>query len=198
MSVALARVAGRSLVGDLWQFRALVADLDGDATDAEVPAITVTPPSGGVAHPSVSNVDVGLSQFTYSPALPGQYLVTAVTASYGIGAYGAWADALLTVGGFPVLADVEEYLEDFSWTAPEIQSALEAEAAAQRARLRPSAVFGSDLREALLRRVQRNLAMRRLPLAVPQGDAESGSSFIPRTDPEIRRLEAPYRKLSVR
>jgi hypothetical protein len=197
VGVVVARVAGRSLVGDLWQFRALVTDLDGDATDAEVPTITVTPPSGAAAHPSVTNVDSGLSQFVYTPTLPGQYTVTAATASYGLAAYAAWADALLTVAGFPVLADVQEYLEDYSWSDAEIVNALNAEAAAQRARLRPSAVFGADLREALLRRVQRNLAMRRLPLATPQGDAEGGAAFIPRTDPEIRRLEGPYRKLSV-
>jgi hypothetical protein len=197
VSVLLARLSGRSLVGDLWQFRALVTDLDGDATDAQVPTITVTPPSGAVAHPTVSNVDTGLSQFTYTPLLPGQYTITATTAAYGLAAYAAWADAMLTVAGFPVLADVQDYLDDYSWSDAEINNALAAEAAAQRARLRPSAVFGSDLREALLRRVQRNLAMRRLPLATPQGDAEGGAAFIPRTDPEIRRLEAPHRKLSV-
>jgi len=197
MGVALSRVGGRSLVGDLWVFRVLVADIDTDPTSAEVPTVSVTPPGGIVTHPTASLVDTGEFRFTYTPAAAGQYLVTAATASYGLGAYGAWADATLTAAGFPVLADVEDYLEDFSWEPAQLQASLNAEAAAQRARLRSSAVFGADLREALLRRVQRNLAMRKLPLATPQGDAEGGAMFIPRSDPEIRRLEAPYRKLTV-
>lgn len=197
MTVALERVAGRSLVGDLWQFRALVTDLDGDRTDAEIPTVTITPPSGAVAHPTASKVDSGEYRFTYSPLLSGQYTIAAATASFGLGALGAWADAMLTVAGMPVVADVETYIEDVTWDPAVLQDALDAEAAAQRARLRPSALFTADVRQALLRRVQRNLAMRRLPLATPQGDAESGAAFIPRVDPEIRRLEAPYRKMTV-
>ena len=55
-----------------------------------------------------------------------------------------------------------------------------------------------DLNEALSRRVQANLARRALPLGVMEtsGDAE-GRAFAPRADPEIRRLEAPYRKITV-
>jgi hypothetical protein len=190
-------VAGRSLVGDLWQFRTLVTDLDGDPIGDEVPTVTITPPSGAVAHPTASIVDGGEFRFTYSPTLPGRYVVTAATASFGLGAYGAWADATLTAAGMPVIADVELYIDDLSYDPDTITDALDAEAAAQRARLRPSALYTLDVRQALLRRVQRNLAMRRLPLATPQGDAESGAAFIPRTDPEIRRLEAPYRKMFV-
>jgi hypothetical protein len=54
------------------------------------------------------------------------------------------------------------------------------------------------LREALCRRVQVNLAKRALPLGViDQSSDGGGSSFVPRIDPEVRRLEAPYRKLVV-
>lgn len=54
------------------------------------------------------------------------------------------------------------------------------------------------LTEALCRRVQANLARRALPLGVIEqsGDAE-GRAFLPSVDPEIRRLEAPYRKIRV-
>jgi hypothetical protein len=53
----------------------------------------------------------------------------------------------------------------------------------------------SDLEEALKRRVQRNLAMRALPLAV-QTNTETGTVTRPASsDPEIRRLEAERRKL---
>ena len=197
MAVKLSRVAGRSLIGDLWQFRALVTDLDGDAIDAEIPTITINPPSGAATHPIASNVDSGEFRFTYSPALAGRYAITAATASYGIAAVAGWADPVGLATNLPLIADVENYIEDLTWDPDVIQDALDAEAAAQRARLKASALYTADVRQALLRRVQRNLAMRRLPLATPQGDAESGATFIPRTDPEIRRLEAPYRKLTV-
>jgi len=197
MAVAIARVAGRSLVGDLWQYRVVVTDLDGDRTDAEVPTVTVTPPTGSAATPTVSNVDSGEFRFTYAPAETGRFVITAATASYGTGATSGWADAALTDSGLPTVADVEAYIEDLAWSSDVIQGALDAEAAAQRARIRASALFTADVREALLRRVQRNLAMRRLPLATPEGDAGAGGTFIPRLDPEVRRLEAPYRRLVV-
>jgi hypothetical protein len=52
--------------------------------------------------------------------------------------------------------------------------------------------------EALSRRVQVNLAKRGLPLGVIEqsGDAD-GRPFMPTFDPEIRRLEAPYRRIVI-
>lgn len=96
----------------------------------------------------------------------------------------------------PTITDVRAYMEDaaLQWTDPELQGALNAEQAAQ-ARVCRVASYSDDLREALLRRVQRNLAMRALPLAVLQGDAEAGNSIVPGRDPEVRRLEAPYRRV---
>lgn len=52
-----------------------------------------------------------------------------------------------------------------------------------------------DLAEAVCRRVARNLALRNIPLAVLQSDAEGGPTTTPGKDPEIRRLEGPYRRL---
>jgi hypothetical protein len=50
--------------------------------------------------------------------------------------------------------------------------------------------------EALSRRVVVNMAKRGLPLGVIEQASDSGGpSFVPRFDPEVRRLEAPYRKL---
>ena len=96
----------------------------------------------------------------------------------------------------PVVADIRVYLgaDAASWTDPELQGALDAEAAAQRKVCRIGDGYPPDLGEALKRRVARNLAMRGLPLAVLQGDAESGSSTLPGRDPEVRRLETPYKK----
>lgn len=89
----------------------------------------------------------------------------------------------------------------------EIESARLTEIAAQKRSVRRAAFgvdpaapadplpYPVDLAEAVCRRVARNLALRGLPLAVLQSDAEGGALVTPGKDPEIRRLEGPYRRL---
>lgn len=57
----------------------------------------------------------------------------------------------------------------------------------------PSDAFPTPLRSAIFRRVARALALKGIPLAVLQGDAEAGTTYLPSNDPEVRRLERPYR-----
>jgi hypothetical protein len=100
----------------------------------------------------------------------------------------------------PTTGDVETYLGDTSYTTEELGLALAAEKAAQAARCRvpaDDAAWPADLVEALCRRVARNLALRGIPLAVLQGDAEVGSLIPPGRDPEVRRLEGPHRRITV-
>lgn len=107
----------------------------------------------------------------------------------------------------PSIDDVQAYLGDTSWTDDDVQAAFDAELAAQRAVVRPAYFlaadaadareYPADLAEALKRRVARNLAMRAVPLSVAQGDAETAPAYVPKRDPEIARLEAPYRRLVV-
>jgi acyl-CoA reductase-like NAD-dependent aldehyde dehydrogenase len=95
------------------------------------------------------------------------------------------------------LDDVQEYLVDTSATPEEIVDALAAERAAQAARCRVEP-FTQDLRQALLRRVARNLAARRVPVAsMTSFDGGQTSTRVPRVDPEVSRLEAPYRRMTV-
>lgn len=104
-----------------------------------------------------------------------------------------------------VLPVVTGYLgADTSWTPAEIEQTVEAEIAAQAAVVRfPDITTGDNgppaLLEALCRRVARNLAMRSSPLGVQSSMTEFGTSAIRlgSTDPEVRRLEAPYRRLVV-
>ncbi len=93
------------------------------------------------------------------------------------------------------LADAKAYLGDVSWSDAEIQDALDAETVAQSKVCTVPDPVTDDMNQALFRRVQRNLTMRNLPLAVLQGDAEGGNLYLPGKDPEIRRLEGPYRRL---
>jgi len=109
----------------------------------------------------------------------------------------------------PDLQTVMLYLGDTSVPEDEVADALAAETAAQQAVVRARyfiedpededyRAYPDDLAEALKRRVARTLALRNTPLGVIPGDAEGGpATFIPRMDSEIRRFEAPYRRLVV-
>lgn len=187
------------LVGDIWVLRVVVTNVDGARVDQE-PVFTVTPPSGAPVTPTPERRVLGDYRATYAVALTGRHVATAVTVDYGSAVFAAYVQGVTTAAGMPTVDDVAAYMgaASASWTAAQLQGALDAEAAAQRAICLVGAVYPADLREALLRRVQRNLAMRQLPLAVLQGDAETGSNTVlPGRDPEVRRLEAPYRRLVV-
>lgn len=82
-------------------------------------------------------------------------------------------------------------------TSEEIEAALTAEASAQAKRCRIPEVYPPDLVEALCRRVARNLAVRKLPLGIQPiiTDTTAVGAHVGGTDPEIKRLETPYRKL---
>lgn len=96
--------------------------------------------------------------------------------------------------------DCDDYLGETSWSLEEIGGALAAEAAAQlRVCDAPDleadpAADTADFDEALMRRVAVNLARRRFLSNVELGD-EALLPPQPGRDPEVRRLEAPFRKL---
>jgi hypothetical protein len=98
----------------------------------------------------------------------------------------------------PTYADVTDYIGGTlgRFDDNDIQDALDAETEAQAAVCRTTP-YTYSLRQALLRRISRALAMKRLPLSMTQGDAEGANQIVPGRDPEVRRLEAPYRKLKV-
>lgn len=183
-------------VGGVWVLRVSVLDWDGSPAD-QAPVFTVTDPTGGTSTPVVETVATGDYRATYTIAAAGRHVARAATAVYGVADFAAFAADATTGAGMPVVADVATYLREnaASWDTADLQDALDAEAAAQRAVCRVRAVYPDDLRQALLRRTQRNLAMRQLPLAVLQGDAEGGGLVLPGSDPEVRRLEGPHRKL---
>lgn len=107
----------------------------------------------------------------------------------------------------PSVADATTYLGETSWSAEEIESAYDAEESAQRRRckipqdvtdpLNPVDDYPADLIEALYRRVAHNLALRALPLGVSTTLSESAvaTDRVGGLDAEVRRLEAPYRRL---
>lgn len=102
----------------------------------------------------------------------------------------------------PTVTDVMDYLGDTSWTEAQVETALlaEIEAQARVVRFPAEAVdYPADLAEALFRRVAANLAVRALPLGVQATMSEMAVSQVRvgGGDREVRRLEAPWRRLVV-
>lgn len=199
MGVKLTRDVGHNLVGDLVVYRVCVTDLDGCLTSASTPVVSVTSPLGAVDNPDPEDITTGVFRFSFTPQVAGRYIVVAATGSYGLDDDALYVNTSTAATGMPTVAGYKAWTDDDggSWSDDEIQHAMDAEAANQRQVCRVGAVYPPDLIEALYRRTQRSLAMRRLALAMPQGDADLGPSFIPRRDPEVRRLEAPYPHLKV-
>jgi len=101
----------------------------------------------------------------------------------------------------PDLTAVKAYLGDSSYSDQDISDALAAEKAAQATVCRVPAdtdTWPDDLTEALKRRVRRNLAMKQLPLGLSTSVSDSAVQTVRvGSDPEVRRLEAPHRRLGV-
>lgn len=169
--------------------------------ETTVAVLTATPETGSPVSPTVTSDDGG---HTWSGLLvydsAGWWILSWTVTGTGAGVH--HDRVYVTPAPLPALPNltvVKVYLGQFaaSWTDETIQDALDAETAAQRARCRIPATYPADLGQALKRRVQRNLAMRQQPLAVLLGDAEAGSTILPGRDPEVRRLEAPHRRMVV-
>ncbi|MBM0274131.1 hypothetical protein [Micromonospora tarensis] len=173
-------------VGGVWQ---LLVDAD------TAPSVVVTPPTGDPVPVTPEQTSAGRWETSYEVTEPGRHVARASLD----GAVVDFAGQALEVTAGPVLdvPKVVAYLGQISATQDTVGDALAAETFAQAAVCRVGAIYPPDLREALLRRVARNLALRGVPLAVLRGDAETGSTVLPGRDPEVRRLEAPHRRLPI-
>lgn len=88
---------------------------------------------------------------------------------------------------------VEEVATAVGKTKEAIQSVYDAEVADQARRCRVDP-YDPALAAALVRRVLRALAMKNLPLGVT---LDESAVRVGSTDPEVRRLEGPFRKTPV-
>lgn len=184
-------------ISGVWDIVVSVRDADRCLIDSE-PVVTVTLPDDTTATPTVERLALGTYRAGYVVGTAGRYVARAVAAGYGAADFTAFVTATVTGVAMPAIADLDEYLGTHSFTDDQLTDALDAEAAAQRKACKVPAAYSEDLRQALLRRCARNLAFRRVPLSVLQGDADAGTTnAYPGRDPEVRRLEAPYRKLPV-
>lgn len=102
----------------------------------------------------------------------------------------------------PSLVEITEYLGDsHSWGSEAIAQAYAAELGAQAdvCRLPADGSYPPALVDALGRRVAHNLAVRDLPLGVQAtvSDMAVATRSVGGLDPEVRRLEAPHRKMLI-
>lgn len=194
------------------QWRAYPGGPAVDVTGLEIKILRIVDLSVALAQTSVGieHLATGLYAYQWTPASDASGGYAAIWPADDVGPI----SEILTVGSAASLGMQEvidyigvenltrwEVVIDEVVTYPQVADALAAETRAQLRRCRyPASTQAapdpdlSDLHQALKRRVQRNLAMRPLPLAM-QVNTEAGIIARPGgKDPEIRRLEAPYPK----
>lgn len=169
-------------------------DSDGNLVAPGGATLTITKPDGTTATPTMTDDGAGTFTLDYTPAAVGRYVAAFVSTGAGAGATVDVFDVLDVDLSAVTLADVKAYLGETSESDEQITAALDAERAAQSAMCDVDD-YGHDLREALKRRVARNLAARSVPVATFTSFEGGGTSTrVPMVDAEIARLEAPYRR----
>lgn len=193
-------------IGDTWRLWLMVMDNDGVLAAPDGITVTVTEPDGTeVAATVTAQTTTGLYLVTYEVVDDGEHLaVLAVTdATFGNDVEGLAFTAVDPESHVPPdAADTEDVLAylgaSTSATVAEVADAMEAEIWAQRRVCRVPVPYPPDLHQALKRRVARNLAARMVPVAsFTAFEGGSTSARVPQTDAEIRRFEAPFRKMPV-
>lgn len=192
--------AGRLDVGDTWL---LAVELRDDVTDQlkdATLAVVVTRPDTSTSSPTAVKTSLGLWAAPYVLAAAGRHTAV-VTASGALVGVATFAVDAVAVGVVPTVAEVQAYLASAgpqSWPQADVAGALAAELAAQARTCRIPAEYPADLREALYRRVARNLAARAVPVAsFTAFEGGATSTRVPMKDAEMSRLEAPYRRMVV-
>lgn len=171
------------------------------AADDDVPVVTVTQPGGSTVTPDVDVDAGGCWRAEYVVAVTGRHVARAVTSGDGAVDFTAFVTGVVVAADMPTADDVDDYLNSFgthTWDMVTLQDVLDSESAAQRRACDVPAAYPDDLREALLRRCWRNLAMRGQPLLTVPGADDAAASVVPGADQEVRRLERPFRKLRSR
>lgn len=171
--------------GQRWEL-AVVFTSDDDV----VPTYAVT---GAGTASGVLEEDERCRWVAYVPtSAPGWYMAV-ITAGDDVLNLACYAEPVVATDARPTVDDVERYLVETSWTADEIQDALDAEEADQRRRCRTAPTYPKSLFRALVRRTARALAVQAVLLGLQ--DSEGFVRRIPVWDGEIRRYEGPYRKV---
>lgn len=190
-------------VGGVWEIR-VSAD--------ELPVLAITKPDGTTLTPAVtfSYEAAGVAPdfipyyvASLTVAAAGRYVGFVSTATDGNAIVQCFATAVTTNANLPDAADLSDWLggvDAHSWETADLTAALAAESAAQRRVCVIPAAYPDDLRQALLRRAARSLDMRRQLSEQPRtegGDFDLPPVAPPGRDAEIRRYEAPFRRVVI-
>lgn len=193
-AVSLVEHADLWLIGSVVPLAWRVTDRDGEPASPTAVTLTVTLEGGSPETPTTTEPTTGEILAAYRPTVPGNYTARLVLNGQHAGAS---EDRFIVVAADPwalTVAQLRTYLVDTSATDAEIGDALDAERHAQAARCRIEP-YPLDLLQALKRRVARNLAARRVPVATFTAfDGGQTSQRVPAHDAEIRRLESKYRR----
>jgi hypothetical protein len=185
------------LLGNVVPLTFAVYDAGGTLTDAATAALTITLPDASTTNPTLDHPSVGTYQVDYTPPVAGApYVARLVTT----GPTGAAEDLFAVIGAAAAamtIAELRIYLRTTSATDAQLAAALtaERESQAQDCIIEP---YTMTLREALARRVARNLAGQAIPLAhVTSYGTDSGTAAVYATswDGEIDRLEWTRRRV---
>ena len=206
MSISIITAPDVVDIGDTWRLWLMVMDNDGALAAPDDIAVVVTEPDGtDVAATVTAQTTTGVYLVTYEVVDDGAHLavLTVTDATFGNDVEGLGFVAVDPDSHEPPDAsdteDVLAYLgASTSATVADVADALEAEIWAQRRVCRIPVPYPADLAQALKRRVARNLAARAVPVAsFTAFEGGSTSARVPQNDAEIRRFEAPFRKLPV-
>lgn len=181
-------------VGDVWEIVLTVAE-------GSTVAAQVTNPSGDTTTPTPVEAE-GEVRISVSLTEAGRYLAVVTVTTDGVPDVTPYTVFAEEPGGHvPTVSEIREYLDGNGGTSQEdsaIAAARTAELANQARVCRIPATYPPDLAEALCRRVARNLAARQIPVAqITSFDSGQMVNRVPRTDPEVIRLEGPYLKVVV-
>jgi len=184
-------------LGDVTRLAFESFDETGEPVNAATAQLTIVTPTGTVEIVPLTNASIGVYTADYVGATAGRYRATFTTS----GPYAGVAVDIFDITA-PTLSDVtvaqmRAYLGDTTATDQDLKDVLLAEQSAQADRciIDP---YTPALREALLRRISRNLAARAVPIAIFNSFEGGSSSFrIPKVDAEIARFEAPYQKMVI-
>lgn len=175
-------------------------DTDGALVAPTTAVLTVTLPDGSSVAPALDNPAAGIYQSDYISATVGRHVASFVSTGPGAGAAVDVFDVVSPVAAVVTPQDALTYLSsagDTSFRLSDITSALDAERSAQAAVCMVDD-YTPALREALLRRVARNLAARSVPVASFSAFEGGGTvTRVPQRDAEVARLEAPYRRMVI-
>lgn len=187
--------AATKLLGDVWVFTLQVTDALGYLVNTE-PTVTVTFPTSGDTPATVQKVSLGHFRASVSLDEPGRYVVVATADGSGSTALVAIVAETTANAAMPTVDDCKAYADLSAWTDEQIQEALDIETIDQFSRCKVPAGYPLPLRQALMRRVQVNLAWRDVVLTTNIADPEAGTTLQPVwKDVVISQKEAPYRRV---